>query len=381
MMSLDHGWGDGKKGGTLSFTACSQPVSNDFLGIDSQADSTDLISPWNRPPYCLDTNVDCHSIGAAVNLLELSASSASSIPELATQAPKRKRSEVRELVGDSNVELTTQKKPRRKAKTLAESPQNGSRLACPYQAYDRSQICFNPSAQNPLGGCAGIGRLRQHLRRRHMPSVRCKRCWRSFDTMQQRTDHETMQPLCDARKCFPAESMMSESQEGGFESLRMTGPEESSWWRMFQFLIPGMDGLDIASLKLNYWPYYVKSDLMMSTMTFPGLEFPAPQAPGPSPPSHAMPATPVSNTSSSDSARPATDAILLKKHDRLKARYASTQRENAELREAAQKFRSDLHEIDTALEEVLDESDLSEHVYEKINTISSMVASLNTAVR
>ncbi|KAK8085214.1 hypothetical protein PG997_006485 [Apiospora hydei] len=337
MPTLSHKLGDGEKSNIFPHNTC--PQSGSTIDANIQQESIDLITQWSCPPgngYDTEYDAALNLIGMALgeasqetsiidregedfgSLIEAGSSASQSVPNGSRDArrnsggigedepgiahrrsgtssstrpettrnntTKRKRSgvEAREDIDEGGA----RRAPRRKAKP-PDNPRSGLRLACPYQAYNKSQVCFNPSAQNPLGGCAGIGRLRQHLRRRHMPSVRCKRCWRSFDTRQQKADHETTQPLCDARESPPSETMMSGSQESEFERLRMSGPEEISWWKMFQLLIPGLSGRNIASLKLDYWPYYVGSDsFMMPAMTFSNAVLPASQALEVSRPSH-----------------------------------------------------------------------------------------------
>ncbi|KAK8044745.1 hypothetical protein PG993_004769 [Apiospora rasikravindrae] len=373
-----HELGNGEKSNTFSLGTCTQPGNT--INTNIQQEPIDLITQWS----CPTGNGYYTEYDAALNLMGMAQGEAS----------------------QDNGESGTQIGPRRKAKP-PDNPRSGLRLACPYQAYNKSQVCFNPSAQNPLGGCAGIGRLR------------------SFDTTQQKADHEAVHSLCDARESPPSETMMSDSQESEFERLRLSGRS-------------------VASLKLDYCPYYVRSDsFMMPAMTFSNAIFPSSQAPESSPPSHptndglflhqdtgyvatsgaaqkgpsrscgafgGMFATPVlssdqsvstpslsvdmpsrsghwtsspastmpptTNPSPPNSPRPA-DAVLRKNYDRLRNRHAITRKENAELREAAQQVRSSLNQIDAALEEVLNAEDLPEAVYDRVVEISSMVDSMN----
>ncbi|KAK7992926.1 hypothetical protein PG988_001720 [Apiospora saccharicola] len=356
-------------------------------------------------------------------------------PETTNRAAKRKRTDGIEADEDIDDD-EAQKRPRRKMKA-SNSHQNGTRLACPYQVYDKSQVCFNPSAQNPLGGCAGIGRLR------------------SFDTTQQKTDHET-QPLCDARESPPAGALMSLAQEGDFERLRMSGPEDTSWWRMFQLLIPGMNERDIASLKVEFSPYYIKFDsFMVPAITFTNVSLPPLQAPelagsshftnnqplqqdfdfvdwsqvlnaglpnispgvshtldvpvfatsatispsiyhsplaaqtlttpnlsvvmssgsGGSMSSSASSAPPQNNASYSNCSQSA-ETVPRRNYDRLLDRYTASQRVNSDLRETARQVQSSLSRVDVALEEVLSLAGLPEGIYERIVEISNIVAPL-----
>lgn len=158
-----------------------------------------------------------------------------------------------------------------------ESQGNASlrRLACPYQAYDRYQVCLRPGRSNTEGGCNGIGRLksvsfviriealgtyneltlsRQHLRRRHVLSFRCQRCWKSFDTRNSVSEHQTHQPLCDPRQKPWDEQFMTPEQEVEFEQTSRHKTEEEAWWSLFRLLIPGMQSRDTMSLATNYSP-------------------------------------------------------------------------------------------------------------------------------
>ncbi|KAK8131422.1 hypothetical protein PG984_007860 [Apiospora sp. TS-2023a] len=380
-----------------------------------------------------DGSGEIHS-GSACGNSEAASSSTGLNTLNATQ--RRKRSLGSEADED-NDEDGTQKRRRHKGK-CPDTSGVGSRLACPYQAYDKSQVCLGPSAQNPSGGCAGIGRLR------------------SFDKMQEKADHEAMEPVCEHRESPPIETMMNESQEGEFERLRLSGPAESSWWRIFQLLIPGMSERDITSLKLEYWPYYVRSDSFMipaitfsnsvfqpsrtpessgslnptneshsnpplpieldwslfdyrapdaasnSAPTFEGPLFEAPDAVFPdlvaSPratlssvvpslsvgtlwerddwtSSSASSLPPIPNAPSIDTSRP-SETVLRRNHDRLRNRLTTTERENAELRETAQRAWSSLSQIDAALEDVLNEEELPVQFYDKLSDISKMIASL-----
>lgn len=60
------------------------------------------------------------------------------------------------------------------------------RLACPYQAHDRNQVCLRPARSNPKGGCAGISRLK--LVSRHFAS---KKPWSRVTDLFQATFKKT----------------------------------------------------------------------------------------------------------------------------------------------------------------------------------------------
>ncbi|KAK7943780.1 uncharacterized protein PG986_012893 [Apiospora aurea] len=440
MPTPSHKLGDGEKSNTFPHNTC--PQSGSTIDANIQQESIDLTTQWSYPPdndhgteydaalnlmgmasgeASQDTGIvdreggtlDLHRNSGEIGEDELgtahgrSGLSSTTRPETARHnTTKRKRSDVeaREDIDEGGA----RRGPRREVKPPY-SFRSGLRLACPYQAYNKSQVCFNPSAQNPLGGCAGIGRLRQHLRRRHMPSVRCKRCWRSFDTRQQKADHETTQPLCVARASPPSETMMSGSQESEFERLHYVGSDSFMMPAMTfsNAILPSSQALESSrpshptdnGLFVHQGTGYVAtsgaaqegapktcgtfggmfttselgSDQSFST---PNLSVDMSSRSGHWTSSPASSVPPMTNPSSPNSPRPA-DAVMHKNYDRLRNRHAIARKENAELREAAQQVRSSLNRIDVALEEVLNAGDLPEAVYDRIVEISGMVASMN----
>lgn len=70
-----------------------------------------------------------------------------------TNGRNRKRGEDEEDEYDGN-KRTCRRPPETQQKM------NLPRLACPYQAHERNQVCLRPGRSNPEGGCAGIGRLK-----------------------------------------------------------------------------------------------------------------------------------------------------------------------------------------------------------------------------
>ncbi|KAK4113021.1 hypothetical protein N656DRAFT_638383 [Canariomyces notabilis] len=86
-----------------------------------------------------------------------------------------------------------------KRRKLRRAGSNRPRLACPYQVFEAATLdCFQRGPRNPHGGCEDIYRLRQHLARRHMPSRRCMRCWKSFESPNMAREHE-QQSGCEDR--------------------------------------------------------------------------------------------------------------------------------------------------------------------------------------
>ena len=121
----------------------------------------------------------------------------------------------------------------------------------------------------------------------------------------------------------------------------------------------------------------------MPAITFSNALPPPSQAPASSHALHpipASPAAPLSNVTSLEGIG-SSETALRRNHDRLKTRQTTIQRENTELRDTAQQVRSDLNQIDAALEEVLNDEDLPVHSYDKLVVISGMLASLKTKAR
>ncbi|KAH7009632.1 hypothetical protein EDB80DRAFT_713609 [Ilyonectria destructans] len=149
-----------------------------------------------------------------------------------------------------------------------------NRFACPYQAFETSQNCFQPGPRNPNGGCAGIQRLKQHLTRRHMRSFRCSKCWRSFETRDKVNGHIKQQEPCEAREMSPNERFMLSEHEASLEKLGSSACPEETWWKLFQLLVPDIQSWTLESLKSRYWPYYVSFDAFrIPSMVFPHAYF------------------------------------------------------------------------------------------------------------
>ncbi|KAJ2896851.1 hypothetical protein MKZ38_005150 [Zalerion maritima] len=132
------------------------------------------------------------------------------------------------------------------------------RYACPYQAYLSIRGCFPISAKrNPLGGCDSIPRIKHHLRRCHSISHRCQRCWISFDTTDQASQHQSREQ-CEILDQPEYEIFMSSDQE---ETVRQRTPKFASdldvWWQLFGLLLPELEGSDVYN-RQNWplLPYY-----------------------------------------------------------------------------------------------------------------------------
>ncbi|KAI1273373.1 hypothetical protein F5Y07DRAFT_259507 [Xylaria sp. FL0933] len=158
-----------------------------------------------------------------------------------------------------------------------------ARFACPYQAHELFRTCLKPGRHNPDGGCDGIKRLKQHLCRRHMVSYRCQKCWKSFDSRRKAEIHREQQGQCENKEKPSNEIFMSDEDEQRLSRLSHTGvDEEDTWWSWFKLLIPNMHSRDVPSLRLEYYPYYLRLDpsFMIPAITLPDWSFSLPNPQG-----------------------------------------------------------------------------------------------------
>ncbi|KAI0815584.1 hypothetical protein GGR55DRAFT_675204 [Xylaria sp. FL0064] len=152
-----------------------------------------------------------------------------------------------------------------------------ARFACPYQAHELFRTCLKPGRHNPDGGCDGIKRLK------HMVSYRCQKCWKSFDSRRKAEVHQEQQGQCAKKEKPTNEIFMSDDDEQGLSRLSHTGvDEEDTWWSWFKLLIPNMQSRDVPSLRLEYYPYYLRLDpsFMIPAITLPDWSFSLPNVQG-----------------------------------------------------------------------------------------------------
>ncbi|KAI8722757.1 hypothetical protein NCS52_00420500 [Fusarium sp. LHS14.1] len=173
----------------------------------------------------------------------------------------RKRNRATEGEGDGNNNEPPEKKRQRQSRDVEPSRR---RFACPYQAYGLSDNCFRPSRRNTTGGCDTITRLREHLRRRHMKSYRCERCWKQFDAKQKAQAHP--QSSCVQKEMPNYEKFMTQQEENEAEDCSENS--EGTWWRLFHLLIPDavhMEERAWFQLQYSLLPYYFRlgSSLMV----------------------------------------------------------------------------------------------------------------------
>ncbi|RFU24657.1 hypothetical protein B7463_g11680, partial [Scytalidium lignicola] len=179
----------------------------------------------------------------------------SSTPENSAQVGSKRRGNYRKQSGSQDGN-DKNKRRRRRTEVKAPDTEFNSRFACPYQAYDQSQDCLKRGPRNPNGGCKGISRLKQHFNRRHVLAYRCKRCWSSFDTKEEASEHEQL-ASCTAKDQPQNEYFMSSQDELVVKSVCTCPDEVDMWWHFFQILIPGMRDRDVESLRALYFPYYI----------------------------------------------------------------------------------------------------------------------------
>ncbi|RTE84035.1 hypothetical protein BHE90_001415 [Fusarium euwallaceae] len=145
------------------------------------------------------------------------------------------------------------------------------RFACPYRVFEPGALnCLERGPKNPLGGCEDISRLKQHLGRRHKRSRRCNRCWKAFESDAKARTHESLVG-CDRMSLSDFERFMDTAYESITERFATPMSDLDGWWFIFRLLIPGMQDLDLQSLKRDYSPYYGHQApaIMLPAMNFP----------------------------------------------------------------------------------------------------------------
>ncbi|KAK7425558.1 hypothetical protein QQZ08_007999 [Neonectria magnoliae] len=302
-----------------------------------------------------------------------------------------------------------------------------SRLACPYQAFETSQVCFTPCGRNPTGGCISIAGLKQHLKRKHMRSFRCSRCWRSLEDKRSvgvQSKHDT----CEASQMPDSDRFMLPEHEMTVQTL-VGRPAEEIWWKLFELLIvPDIQNWTYESLRSQYTPYYTyrRSEPMAQntqspsvTLDFgsfsntpvshpvhmPLLEPPTssfsqldPQISQHSPSGNSTP-TPTgldsdrqistletssvpSSETSTQAARDASDQTQMRRnYDRLRARHSRLEEEVMEFQETARNARSDLNRVDAVIDDLLALDNLPRHIEDKLSEVSQVLEGVRKSLR
>jgi hypothetical protein len=86
-----------------------------------------------------------------------------------------------------------------------------------------------------------------------MRSRRCGRCWKSFESNVQASQHEEA-AACDEKALPDFERLMAIQDEPLVQRSQAALSEEDTWWAIFQRLIPDVAERDISALKLEYSP-------------------------------------------------------------------------------------------------------------------------------
>ncbi|RYP54373.1 hypothetical protein DL769_010363 [Monosporascus sp. CRB-8-3] len=103
-----------------------------------------------------DKTNDTHMTAPSQNRCENVPSHSGTGSEALRDGMMKRRQEEEEEEGDDD----DGKKRKRQKASGSEKMAETSRLACPYQAYERFRPCFKRSGSNPRGGCADLKRLK-----------------------------------------------------------------------------------------------------------------------------------------------------------------------------------------------------------------------------
>ncbi|KAK7418763.1 hypothetical protein QQX98_003781 [Neonectria punicea] len=288
---------------------------------------------------------------------------------------------------DGSSSNNYQHKKRRRNTTQAIS----GRLACPYQAFETSLMCFVPCIRNPNGGCTDIWGLKQHLSRKHMRSFRCSNCWKTLESrggVDVQEKHET----CVAIKMPVSARFMLPEHEKTVQKLVLSCTEEV-WWELFQLLIfPDTQNRTLESLKSQYTPYYTHQAPTSFSLQ------PDPQTLQPSPSGISTP-TPIgldsdlqistlatsavpSSEAAAQAARDASDQTQMRRnYDRLRARHSRLEEEVMGFHETARNARSDLNRVDAVIDDLLALDNLPRHVEDKLTEVSQVLEGVRKSLR
>ena len=94
---------------------------------------------------------------------------------------------------------------------------------------------------------------RQHLYRRHSISFRCKRCWASFDSQLQLTEH-SQKRICESREKPLNERFMDGPCEQELERSFRKMADADVWWALFKLLVKEIQSIDDITLRCVYSP-------------------------------------------------------------------------------------------------------------------------------
>ncbi|KAI1368850.1 hypothetical protein F5Y08DRAFT_294030 [Xylaria arbuscula] len=119
---------------------------------------------------------------------------------------------------------------------------SAQRLACPFWKRD----CLNEALS---GACKGkdwgsIGRLNEHLSRRHLTKNQCSRCCQEFNNATNLTEHQRNPVACEVINASSNASSSSAITLEHFNKLKdligkhLNGSNEDRWTLMYKYLFP-----------------------------------------------------------------------------------------------------------------------------------------------
>lgn len=81
-------------------------------------------------------------------------------------------------------------------------------LACPYREHDRHSYSVDNFRSCVLGYWDSVGRVKEHLYRRHRVPIQCKRCWVKLKSQSELEEHYDVDDICQKKPGRTAEVMI-----------------------------------------------------------------------------------------------------------------------------------------------------------------------------
>ncbi|KAI9764307.1 MAG: hypothetical protein M1840_008525 [Geoglossum simile] len=136
---------------------------------------------------------------------------------------------------------------RRKANsTPPDTTNDGLKLACPFHKRDPRKYSTNNVTGIKYRACSGpgwvkIGRIKEHLYRRHRAPTQCKRCWSTFDNELELQNHVRDANGCELRPEQPIEGITRKIGEELRSKKKLNSglDEEGKWKSIYEILFPG----------------------------------------------------------------------------------------------------------------------------------------------
>ncbi|KAI9773229.1 MAG: hypothetical protein M1839_002191 [Geoglossum umbratile] len=138
--------------------------------------------------------------------------------------------------------------PKRKRVNSAppDTASEGRKLACPFHKRDPQKYGINNATGVTYRTCSGpgwltVGRIKEHLTRRHRAPTQCRRCWCTFNNELELQNHVRDAGGCEIRPEQPIEGITGEIEK----KLRckkkwsLNLDEEGKWRRIYEILFPG----------------------------------------------------------------------------------------------------------------------------------------------